>query len=173
MIDLTAESQVPRDHTSSPSPFPVAQSPTEDDDGCIPCPMCNKRFDSSVIQLHAEQCEGPESEDDHEWRESITRYTTTAAKTAMAASVGKPGAAASAGGGGGRRRMGGSGLSMPRKRQVQQETGRGGGRRKSYQPSLKQLMSKEREVRGEEEIDSDTTTGQFTTSSFKMEVHKQ
>ena len=154
MIDLTAESQVPRDHTSSPSPFPVAQSPTEDDDGCIPCPMCNKRFDSSVIQLHAEQCEGPESEDDHQWRASIT----TAAKTTTAA--------ASAGGGG-RKREGGSGLSMPRKRQVQRETGRGGGRRKSYQPSLKQLMSKEREVRGEEEIDSDTTTGQFTTSSFK------
>ena len=154
VIDLTTESQVPHGHTSSPSPspFPVAQSPTEDDDGCIPCPMCNKRFDSSVIQLHAEQCEGPESEDDHQWRESII----TAAKTTTAA--------ASAGGGGGRRREGGSGLSMPRKRQVQRETGRGGGRRKSYQPSLKQLMSKEREVRGEEEIDSDTTTGQFTRS---------
>ena len=159
VIDLTAESQVPRDHTSSPSPFSVAQSPTDDnDDGCIPCPMCNKRFDSSVIQLHAEQCEGPESDDDHQWSESITRYTTTAAKTTMAGSASKPGAAASARGG-----EGGGGLSMSRKRQVQKEPGRGGGRgggrRKSYQPSLMQLVSKEREVRGEEEIDSDTTTG--------------
>ncbi len=59
---------------------------------------------------------------------------------------------------------------MPRKKQVQQREpegkgGRGGGggrRRKSYQPSLMQLVTKEREVRGEMEIDSDRTTGQFT-----------
>ena len=62
------------------------------------------------------------------------------------------------------------------KRQAQREPGRGGrgggreggrGRRKSYQPSLMQLVNKEREVRGEEEIDSDTTTGQFTISILK------
>ena len=125
--------------------------------------MCSKRFDSSVIQLHAEQCEGPESDNDHQWSESITRYTTT--KT-MATSVSKPGTGAA----GGRK----GGLSMG-KRQAQREPGRGGrgggreggrGKKKSYQPSLMQLVNKEREVRGEEEIDSDTTTGQFTIYKF-------
>ena len=159
VIDLTAESQLPRDHTSSPSPCQWIPSPT--DDSCLPCPMCNKRFDSSVIQLHAEQCEGPESDDDdRQWSESITRYTTTTTKTA---SVSKPGAGA-----GGRK----GSLSMG-KRQLQQEPrgrgrGRGGeGRRKkSYQPSLMQLVNKEREVIGED-IDSGTTTGESTVFVYK------
>ena len=161
VIDLTAESQLPQDHTSSPSPSPLV---TTDDDGRISCPMCNKRFDSSVIQLHAEQCEGPESDSDHQWTESITRYTTSATH-------GKSEAAAAG-------RKGSLSMGKRQKQQQQRESGRGGrgdkggkrgeggegerGRRKSYQPSLVQLVNKEREMRGEEEIDSDTTSGKCT-----------
>lgn len=112
--------------------------------------MCNKRFDSSVIQLHAEQCEGPDSDNDRQWSESITRYTTS-----TTASVSQPGA-----GDGGRK---GSLSVGKRQRQQGEPRGRGrgrGGRRKSYQPSLVQLVNKERELRGEEDIDSDTTIGE-------------
>ena len=142
MIDLTADSQLPPDHTSSPS-----QSPTgSPNDGCVPCPMCSRRFDSSVIQLHAEQCEGADSDYDRQWSESIILYTTTAA-----ASITKRETAA------GNKK--GSSLSLQKRQQ------RGG---KSYQPSLMQLVSKEKEMnREEDDIDSSTTAGEFVNFCVK------
>ena len=131
MIDLTSDSQIPPRQTSNSVPSSHSESPG---DGCVPCPMCGERFDSLVIQLHAEQCEGPESPRDDRWSEDITRYATASS------SKGKPSD--------GKRR---GSLSMRR-----------GGRRgrQSYQPSLKQLVSKEKEVNGENDIDSSTTAGE-------------
>ena len=117
--------------------------------------MCNKRFDSSVIELHAEPCDGPESDSERQWNEAITRYTSTTAVTTITSS--KSGTAASPSVGG---RKGG--LSVGERRG---KRGRGRGK-SSYQPSIKQLVNKEKEVTGEEEIDSSTPTGEFAIGVY-------
>ena len=125
MIDLTANSQLPCDHTSQSVPSSRSESP--DDNGRVSCPMCGQRFPSSVIQLHAEQCEGPEPDRSHRRGEDITHYATT--------SVAKSN----------------RGLSMQRR-------GRRG--RKSYQPSLIQLVNKDSAMTREDDIDSNSTSGE-------------
>lgn len=140
MIDLTTDTQIPSDHASHSVPSsPRSDSPR--DDGCVPCPMCARRFDQSVIEVHAEQCEGPESDLDLRQSEDITAYY---AKTTPSSSSSRTKSAA------GVKR--GSGLSTKKRGQ------RG---RRSYQPSLKQLVGKELEINREEDIDSSTTSGEW------------
>lgn len=44
--------------------------------------MCNKRFDSTVVQIHAEQCNGPDSNNSSQSNEVISaRYRTRETKT--------------------------------------------------------------------------------------------
>ena len=131
MIDLTADSQVPPSHSV---PSSRSSSPG---DGCEPCPMCGKRFDSSVIQLHAEQCEGPDSDHDYQMSESIARYATSVTRQKSADSR--------------------SPLSMQRRGRVRQ----------SYQPSLLQLVNKDKELSKEDDIDSSTTEGEYKLKLFQ------
>ena len=129
VIDLTADSQLPPNHASSHTPESWLPSPERD----VSCPMCGRSFESSLIQIHAEQCNGPDS---NESSENLSRFLTTSRTRKKTAG-----------------RDGGRGLPLKR--------GGKRGRGKSYQPSLMQLVNRERDVTGEDDIDSLTSGGEF------------
>ena len=93
-----------------------------------------------MIEIHAEQFDGLDF-DEQRGEESSHFTTESVAKKKKAVGRG-----------------GGRGMQLKRGGR-----GKGRGSSKSYQPSLVQLVSKDKEVTGEDDIDSVSSTGEFLT----------